>query len=93
MSEKKAKEERHTLKLPTFDNKLLLEELTRISHANGFDAERLTSYIIADWLVQFYVACDKCKDGDQSPFLSYLATISQHFVNFKEFLKDEKKSV
>lgn len=96
MSEKKSKVERRTIKLPVYEAEKLVKYIHTVSEHYHFDAERLLTYIMADWVYTFELALvDANKKSDNTDvFLSYLETAASRYENFKkvmEGLEDDKE--
>lgn len=87
MSEKKSKEIRRTLKLPKYESAKQLNYIREVCKICEFDAEVLTSFILADFLLAYEIAVVENGNDYRTCFYSYLESVVKRHGQFIEFMK------
>ena len=89
MSEKKERNKRHTINLPVYDVQSQIKYITDLCTQFDFDVEKLTSFILADFIftMENYQFSNR---GDVSEaFIAFLQHVCVTGNNFKK-LKEKK---
>lgn len=94
MSEKQQKTKRHTINLPVYDVQSQIKYITNLCAKFDFDVERLTSFILADFIftMENYQISNH---GDVSEafmaFLQHACVTGNNFKKLKEKIDGQNK--
>lgn len=94
MSEKKEKIKRGTIELPVYDVKKQMEFISAVCNDFNFDASRLVTYILADWINTFQTAVLSKRMNANEAFFAYLSSVRRVYDNLSKLRKEvenEKK--
>lgn len=86
MSEKKSKEQRRTIELPVYDPVKQLGYIKTLCEHQHFDADRLVSFILQEFIYTIEVAAYE-QDDFSAPFFAYLEHSVKVADKFKDFVK------
>lgn len=94
MSEKKSKEKRNTINLPVYDVQSQIQYLQKLCTEFDFDVEKLTSYILADFI--FTMENYQLNQGGSTSeafmaFLQHVCVTGENFKKLKEKIDGQNK--